>query len=136
MEYRKHRERIPKHLLSLLFIYPPLVPMIFLDLFLEVYHRICFPLYGYPYVKRSAYIRIDRHKLSYLRWWQKLNCIYCGYANGLVHYATVIAGETERYWCSIQHKKVRGEVFYSPEHHKDFVPYGDKKALEAFLHEK
>ena len=62
-----------------------------IDLLLEIYHRICFLLYKLPYVKRSTYIKIDRQKLSYLNWLEKLNCMYCSYANGLFHYASIIA---------------------------------------------
>jgi len=110
------------------FIWLMIVPAVILDVFLEIYHRICFPLYGIPYVKRSQYIRItDRTKLPYLKWYEKFNCAYCGYVNGLLHYASVIAGITESYWCGIAHLEERG---YTPtEHEKDFAKYGNEAAL-------
>ena len=95
-----------------------------MDVFMEIYHRICFPLLGIPIIKRSRYIRIDRHKLSYLGLMDKIGCIYCGYANGLLLYATVIAGETERYWCGIRHMKSKD--FIAPLHHSDFVEYDNE----------
>lgn len=110
------------------FIYAMIIPLALLDAFLAVYHRICFPLYGISLVKRSHYLRFDRHKLAYLTPLEKINCTYCGYANGLIQYAARIAGETERYWCGIRHKQ--GGGFVNPPHHKDFVPYGDVKAFE------
>ncbi|MGV8162498.1 MAG: hypothetical protein ACP5N2_04175 [Candidatus Nanoarchaeia archaeon] len=58
----------------------------------------------------------------------KFNCLYCSYANGLAHYFTAIAGETEKYWCGIKHNEVDG--FKSPSHHKDFVKYGDEKEFK------
>jgi len=78
-------------------------------------------------IKRNKYIKIDRHKLKYLNWFEKLNCIYCGYANGFLHYASVIAAETEKYWCGIKHSKDKN--FIPPNHHKDFLEYGDGEAF-------
>ncbi|MFB6181588.1 MAG: hypothetical protein ABEJ24_01695 [Candidatus Magasanikbacteria bacterium] len=128
MDYRKHPERFLKHLLAAPFIYLMIIPLVILDLFLELYHRVCFPLYGFEYVDRSKYIKIDRHRLSYLSGLEKINCAYCGYANGLLHYASVVAGETERYWCGIKHKQKEG--FQEPSHHQDFLPYGNEEELK------
>ncbi len=128
MDYLHHPSRSLRHLLSAPFIYIVIFPVVVLDLFLELYHRVCFPLYGLPYVRRSDYIRIDRQKLSYLSFMQKLNCMYCGYVNGFLAYAVAIAGATERYWCGIQHQKRKG--FHAPQHHGNFLAYGDAKAFE------
>ncbi len=127
MEYIKDKKRRFQQIISLPIIWSGLIPLVVVDVWLELYHRTCFPLYGLPYVKRSNYIRIDRHKLKYLSWSQKLGCAYCGYVNGWAHYASVIVGETEKYWCGIMHKKYPG--FKAPEHHKDFAKYGDEKAF-------
>jgi len=114
-----------RHTLSFPFIMMMIVPLVFFDFFLEIYHRICFPLYRIPLVERGKYIRYDRHKLNYLNWLEKIFCAYCGYANGLVHYGMVIAGETEKYWCAIKHQKNDG--FVEPPHHKEFAEFGDEK---------
>ena len=53
--------------------------------------------------------------------------MYCGYANGWFHYASVIAGKTESYFCAIAHLEVRGYI--PTEHEKSFVKYGDEAAL-------
>lgn len=127
MDYKLHK-RFWRHLLTAPFIYMMLFPLVFLDVLLEVYHRIGFWLCGMPYVKREAYIRIDRHKLSYLNAFDKLNCMYCGYANGLLRYGVEIAGRTERYWCGIQHNKAA--PFLGHAHQVDFVPYGDEEAYK------
>ena len=79
-----------RHAASMPFIYVMFFPLVFFDLFLEIYHHACFPLYKLPLVNRAKYIKIDRHKLKYLNALEKLNCSYCGYANGLIHYASVI----------------------------------------------
>jgi|SRR3989338_2619770 len=109
-------------------IYMMIIPIIILDLFITIYHAICFPLYGISKIKRNNYIKIDRHMLSYLGFVDKIHCIYCGYANGLINYAQKIAGETEKYWCPIKHKKTK--KFQEPEHHKKFISYGNKKEFE------
>jgi len=128
MEYKRYNNKfkyILKYLLSIPFIWAVLFPAMILDLFVEVYHRICFPLYGIPTAKRSNYIKIDRNKLSYLNIVDKVNCTYCGYGNGLAAYFVRIAGDTEKYLCGIKHKKYKN--FEEPKHHKSFLEYGDEK---------
>lgn len=130
MNYRNFiYSRMLNHAISVPFIWSVLVPLLILDVFIEMYHRICFPLYNLPLVKRDRYIKIDRHKLEYLGWMDKMNCAYCGYANGLLHYATKIAAETEKYWCGIKH--VSEDGFIEPAHHKNFVEYGNREAFES-----
>ena len=113
----------PPHAIVMPIITTLIVPLVVLDIWFEIYHRICFPLCGIPIVKRSNYIKVDRHKLKYLNILEKIYCAYCGYANGLVAYWVKIAGETEKYWCGIKHKK--SENFKEPEHHKNFAEYDD-----------
>lgn len=86
-------------------IYAMIVPLAMLDLFVTVYQAVCFPVYGLRKVRRADHIAIDRHHLAYLNWVQKLNCVYCGYANGLIGYAREIAARTEAYWCPIKHAR-------------------------------
>lgn len=133
MEFRLHQERFLRHVASMPFIYIMIIPIVLLDIFIEMYHRVCFPLYGIPLLERKAYIRLDRQKLSYLSVAEKINCAYCGYANGLMHYATDIAALTEKYWCGIKHKE--GAGYKKQEHQKDFLPYGDKKAFQKFVND-
>lgn len=123
MDYRLHPERFFRHMISFPFIWMMIFPLMLFDIFLEIYHRICFYLYGLDYVSRSEYIRIDRQRLSYLTMMERINCMYCGYANGLMAYGTEIAGKTEKYWCGIKHEE--GGKFNVPEHHKDFLDFGD-----------
>jgi len=124
MQYKKFQERVWRHLISMPVIYLMIIPLVLFDLCVEIYHQICFRLYKIPLVKRAQYIKIDRHKLKYLTPWEKINCAYCGYANGLMHYASIIAGETEKYWCGIKHAK--DPNFIPPAHHEDFLEYGDE----------
>jgi hypothetical protein len=98
------------------------------DLSLTVYQHICFRLYRVPRVNRSDYIIIDRHHLAYLNTIEKINCAYCGYANGLIAYAREITARTEQYWCPIKHAH---KVLDSHTRYPFFVPYGDPDDLQA-----
>lgn len=103
-------------------IYSLIIPFVLLDVFVSLYHAICFPVYGIPKVRRSDHIRLDRHHLAYLNGLQKLNCVYCGYCNGLLAYVREIAGRTEAYWCPIKHA---ARVDGRHGHYADFLEYGD-----------
>ncbi len=132
-ENRMHPGRVVRHLIATPFIWAMIIPVVFADICIEIYHRITFPLYGFSYVKRSHYIRIvDREKLPYLTWAERMGCAYCGYVNGWLHYASVIAGKTESYWCPIAHLETRGYV--PSQHERDFVKYGDEAALRRRYH--
>jgi hypothetical protein len=119
---RFFRESSPRNLLSAPFIYSMIVPIALLDLWISIYQAVCFPLYGISSVRRSSYIVIDRHHLDYLNVIEKLNCVYCGYANGVFAYVREIAGRTEQYWCPIRHAK---QVRAPHPHYREFIDYGD-----------
>ena len=133
MDHKQYSRRI-RHLLSAPFIFVTVIPLVILDIFIEIYQNVVFRLYMLPLVKRSDYIKIDRHKLEYLNFLQKIFCTYCGYANGLLHYSCVIAGTTEKYWCGIRHQESPG--FVPPPHHKDFLAYGDKAGFDSIKKKK
>ena len=121
-----------RNVISAPFIYSMIVPFVLLDLFLFVYQAICFPLYRIPKVDRSRYIVIDRHHLGYLNVIEKLNCIYCGYADGLLAYARQIVSRTEMYWCPIKHAR---RVLDPHRNYARFADFGDGSELEAHLTE-
>ena len=102
-----------------------LIPAIFLDLTSAVYQAICFPVYKIPKVKRNDYIVMDRHALNYLNTIEKLNCIYCGYFNGLIAYVQEIAARTEQYWCPIRHARKIANIH---SRYEKFFEYGDGNA--------
>lgn len=111
-----------KYLISMPFIYSMIIPAVILDIFLEIYHRVCFPLYWIPTVKRSDYFIYDRRFLAYLNWFEKLNCLYCSYFNNLMAYAREVAWRTERYWCPIKHSKRLPDPH---SYYEDFAEYLD-----------
>jgi len=118
----------PRNLISAPFIYGMIIPFIIMDLCLTTYQWLCFPLYRIGRVRRSAYIHLDRYQLHYLNSIEKVNCLYCGYANGLLAYAREIGARTELYWCPIKHA-LRIRDRHSRYH--DFLDYGDGTDLHA-----
>ena len=136
--HRRRRRSIPRYLresqipnmLTAPVIYSLIVPVAFLDLWVSVYQAVCFRVYGIARVKRSAYIVIDRHHLAYLNGIEKLNCLFCSYANGVFAFVREVAGRTEQYWCPIRHAK----RLHGPHaHYRDFVDYGDAEAYHQRL---
>jgi hypothetical protein len=111
--------------LTMPIIWAPLPFLAILDIMMEIYHRVCFPVYGIEYVKRSEYIQVlDRSKLQYLHVFEKLGCMYCGYVNGCLLYMKEIAGRTEYYWCGIMHANKSG---FKPQPNQDkFARYNDE----------
>jgi len=124
------RESHPLHVLSAPVIYSLAVPILVLDLWITAYQAVCFRIYGIPRVTRSAYIVIDRQHLAYLNVIEKLNCVYCGYANGVFAYVREIAGRTEQYWCPIKHA---ARIRAPHGHYREFVDYGDAKGYHREL---
>ncbi|MBF0093258.1 MAG: hypothetical protein HQL33_00965 [Alphaproteobacteria bacterium] len=103
-------------------IYSLIVPLALLDLFLALYQALCFPVYGIRRVPRSEFIVIDSVPLAYLNPLEKLNCLYCSYANGLIALAREVAAHTEEFWCPIK----RSRPIRAPHsRYVHFVDYGD-----------
>ncbi len=103
-------------------VYGLIVPLVLLDLAVVLFQAVCFPVYGIAKAVRSEYVVIDRHRLGYLNGIEKLNCAYCGYANGVIAFIHEVASRAEEHWCPIKHaRKVR------PPHRRyyDFADYGD-----------
>ncbi|MGI9404827.1 MAG: hypothetical protein ACR2O4_00525 [Hyphomicrobiaceae bacterium] len=86
-------------------IYSTFIALAVLDIFLTAYQWICFPVYGLERIRRRDFIVIDRHQLAYLNAIEKLNCVFCGYATGLLSYSMEIASRTEHFWCPIKHAR-------------------------------
>ena len=124
------RESRILNLLTAPVIYSMIVPIALLDVWISLYQAICFRAYGIARVKRSAYIVIDRHHLAYLNGIEKLNCLYCSYANGVFAFVREVAGRTEQYWCPIRHAK---RVHAPHTHYREFVDYGDAKGYHRRL---
>ncbi|MCU4653332.1 hypothetical protein N8I71_10840 [Roseibacterium sp. SDUM158016] len=112
--------------LSAPFIYALILPLVLLDIFVSLYQAVCFPVYGIAKVARHDHIAIDRHHLAYLNGLQKLNCVYCGYANGVLSLAREVASRTEAYWCPIKHAR---RVADPHDRMPGFADYGDAEGF-------
>jgi len=129
-QHRGHRVGIPSHILHSRFLVLASSPMIWLcaipiiltDIAGTLYQSVCFPIYGIPKVRRGDYLFFDRRYLSYLNFFEKANCEYCAYVNGILGYFTEIAARTEQHWCPIKHA---GCVKCEHSRYKKFIEYGD-----------
>jgi hypothetical protein len=111
-------------------IYSLIVPFVLLDAWVSLYQALCFRAWGVALVPRRAFFAFDRHKLEYLNALEKLNCVYCSYANGVIAYVREIAARTEQYWCPIRHARRTRR----PHHRaRAFAPYGEAAAYRAGL---
>ena len=109
-------------------IYVCVAPFLLLDLAVAIYQAVCFPIYRIPRVERSDYLVYDRGHLAYLNAIEKVACIYCSYANGLLAYIMEIAARTEQHFCPIKHAR-RSLQSHSRDAH--MLPYGDARAYRA-----
>lgn len=107
-----------------------ILPMLLLDVFLFLFQVVCFTAYKIPKVKRSTYLALDRGDLPYLNIIEKLNCAYCGYANGLAGYFREIAARTEQYWCPIKHAR---RIVSAHDYYPNFFEHGDAEAYRLGL---
>jgi hypothetical protein len=109
-------------------IYSLIIPLVLIDVWVTFYQHICFRAYGIARVVRSDYMVIDRQHLAYLNLVEKINCVFCGYGNGVIAYAREIASRTEQFWCPIKHAlRIREQH----ERYMKFVEYGDAEGYRA-----
>ncbi len=120
------------HLISSPLIYLMILPAMIFDVMLFFYQQVIFRIYKFKFIKRSEYIVFDRHYLAYLNPIEKLNCLYCSYFNGLMHYASEISAKTELYFCPIKHAK---KIAYKHQYYKDFLAYGDEHDFQEKFQE-
>jgi hypothetical protein len=119
-----------RDLVAMPIIYSLMVPLALLDIWVTLYQRVCFWLYGLERVPRAPYFGADRRRLPYLNAIQKANCAYCGYATGLIAYVREVTARTEQYWCPIKHsRRLRAP---HPRYHL-FLNYGDRAAYRRDL---
>jgi hypothetical protein len=131
-EHRKLKAWLPSYIiharplvvLTAPILYAGIIPFLLVDCFVTVFQAVCFPIYGIPRAPRGDYLKFDRGRLAYLNLIEKLNCVYCSYANGVCAYATEIAARTEQHWCPIKHAH-RLRAPHSRYDH--FLDYGDAR---------
>jgi len=107
--------------------------LVLLDVSLFIYQQVCFRAYRIPRVRRGDYVVIDRHMLAYLNLFEKFNCIYCGYGNGVLSFAREISARTEQYWCPIKHAR---RVAKPHDRYAEFMAYGEAEGFHTRLEEQ
>ncbi len=135
-EHRRLKTSSWKHLrntrllviLSSPLIYACVLPFLLLDASVAIYQLVCFPIYGIPRVRRKDYLVFDRGRLAYLNTIEKVGCIYCSYANGLLSLITEIAARSEQYFCPIKHAHPLAQMH---SRYAKFLPYGDARAYRG-----
>jgi len=115
-------------ILSSPLIYVCALPFLMVDASVALYQAVCFPIYGIPKVRRKDYIVFDRGRLAYLNTIEKVGCIYCSYANGLLAMITEIAARTEQHFCPIKHLRAPAQTH---SRYAKFLPYGNARAYRA-----
>lgn len=126
--WRQIRSTRLQVMLSLPLIYACVIPFLLLDVVVVIYQSICFPIYGIPKVRRSDYLIFDRGFLAYLNAIEKIGCVYCSYANGLLAYVTEVAARTEKHFCPIKHSR---PVVQPHSQYVHFLPYGDARGYQT-----
>ncbi len=111
-------------------IYSGFIPFALMDLFVTLYQRTCFPVYGIPRVRRADYMAFDRGDLPYLNAIERFNCFYCSYGNGVAAYLREVAARTEQYWCPIKHAR---RIVAAHERYPHFFEFGDAEAYRQGL---
>ena len=109
-------------------IYLCVLPFLLVDASVALYQFVCFPIYGIPKVARKDYLVFDRGVLAYLNSIEKVGCIYCSYANGLLAMITEIASRTEQHFCPIKHAH---KLATTTSRYGKYLPYGDAKAYRG-----
>jgi len=137
-DHRKRRSRLlgyifaarPMMLITAPVIYSLIIPFAIIDAFVTVYQHVCFPVYAIPTVRRCEYVVFDRGALAYLNAVERLNCLFCSYANGVIGYVREVASLTEQYWCPIKHAR---RIAGTHERYSGFADFGDAAAYQAEL---
>ena len=122
----------PQNYLTAPIIYGMIVPMVLFDLCISFYQLTCFPIYRVAKVRRANYIMLDHQHLAYLNIIEKVNCMYCSYAVGLLGYAQEITARTEQYFCPIKHAR---KMLNANARYEHFLDYGEADNFHDKLEE-
>jgi hypothetical protein len=122
----------PAVILTAPIIYSTVVPFALLDAAVTIYQQTCFRVYGIAQARRSDHFVFDRARLSYLNAFERFNCWFCSYGNGVISYAREIAARTEQFWCPIKHSQ---RILGSHERYHAFADYGDAASYARVLAE-
>lgn len=123
IQKNKNLRRAPLllQMLASIVIYLMVIPMVLTHLSFFLYQEIYFRIYGIPKVRFRNYMTFDHGILKNLNVAQRMNCVYCAYANAFAAWLKAIVNQTEVYSCAIKnHARKLGQ-----EHQKEFYEYED-----------
>lgn len=118
----------PQNFLTAPIIYGMIFPLLLFDLCVSFFQATCFPIYGIAKARRSDYIVFDHQHLAYLNIIEKMDCLFCSYANGLIAYTHEITARTEQYFCPIKHAR---KVLGAHARYAQFLDYGEADDFQA-----
>lgn len=122
----------PQNYLTMPIIYGLAIPLLFFDLCISFYQLTCFPVYRISRVRRADYFVLDHQHLAYLNIIEKMHCMYCSYAVGLLAYAREITARTEQYFCPIKHAR---KILSAHSRYERFLNYGETDNFHGKLEE-
>lgn len=122
----------PQNYLTMPIIYGLAIPLLLLDLCISFYQLSCFPVYKISRVKRADYVVLDHQHLAYLNIIEKMHCMYCSYAVGVLTYAREITARTEQYFCPIKHAR---KILNAHSRYERFLNYGEADNFHGKLEE-
>lgn len=104
--------------LAVISIYFMIIPIVILDISISLYQMIYFTAMEIPKISKKQFVVMERWNLPKLTLLQKINCVYCEYANGILAYAKAVGNQTEIYSCAIKHR----HALKRDKHEKDYYP--------------
>ena len=116
-----------------------------LYLFLLFFNVVYFWIRRQKSINPKSYFNFDRHRLTHLRFADKVWCEYCEWANGSLQWALAITNEIERRYCPIQNQchphcekaKIWRDDFLNYQHQPEEINqyYHDRYLQESKLDE-
>lgn len=128
---RTSNPKFLRHAISTPFIWGMIIPSILLHVGIFIFQAVAFRLYGIDRVRLRSYINFDREKLHYLTLFDKLNCAYCSYVNGVFAYASEVGHRTEYYWCGVKHCNQPNNPAFA--YQEKFAAYGSEEEYNNIL---
>lgn len=110
MSQKKNRRNFFRHIIVFPFALAFLVPLVFFDICLSLFHRIIFGISKIKRVNRKAFFKVDQMKIAQLSKIQRFYAIYILYLKGLMSFGVKIAQESEQYWCQVRPVKGRQQM--------------------------
>jgi len=105
-------------------IYFMVIPLVLVDISAQLFQFFYFGALGIGKIPRNDYINFSRWNLAKLSLRQKINCVYCNYANGVSAWYKALANQTELYSCAIKDSPAtKGQDHQASKDYHEFTDY-------------